>query len=173
VSARTLVAYASRHGSTAEIAQAIAATLAERGLQAEARPARDVREISGYDLVIVGSAVYMNKWQGDAVDFLKRFERPLATLPVWLFSSGPTGGTAEAEAKVRELVAAQPPAPGEAGKRAARIGVRGHATFGGRVDDTMTGLLERWMPRGDWRDQEQVRAWAEAVAEPALAAGTG
>jgi menaquinone-dependent protoporphyrinogen oxidase len=164
-----LIAYASKHGSTAEIAEAIGRAIRETGLTADVRPARDIRDVSAYGRVVVGSAVYMNKWQGDAIDFLKRFEADLATRPTWLFSSGPTGGTPEAEPKVAEILAAQPDPPGEVATRAARIGVRGHVTFGGRTGDEMTGLLERWLPRGDWRDFDAIRAWARSVAEGATA----
>jgi menaquinone-dependent protoporphyrinogen oxidase len=159
---RALVAYASKHGGTAEIAETIADFLRNTGVEAEARPAASVRDVDGFDAVIVGSAVYMNRWQGDALDVLKRLEH--AQVPVWMFSSGPTGGTADSDAKVVDILAAQPAAPGEAGKRGARLGARGHATFGGRVNDEMRGLLERWMPHGDWRDFDAVRAWAAHIA---------
>ena len=161
---RALVAYASKHGGTAEIAEAIASELRDRGVDVEARPAADVRDLSGFDAVVIGSALYMNRWQGDAIDVLKRMEREGVRRPVWLFSSGPTGGTAESNAKVSEALAGQPPAPGDAGKRGARLGIMGHATFGGRVGDEMNGLLERWMPRGDWRDFDAVRVWAATIA---------
>ena len=60
---RVLVAYGSKHGSTAEIAEAIAATLREAGLQADCVKAGDVRSLEGYDAVVLGSAVYMRRWR--------------------------------------------------------------------------------------------------------------
>ncbi len=159
-----LVAYGTKHGSTAGIAAVIAETLAEAGITADLRVAGEVRSVVGYDAVVLGSAVYMNRWRGDALDLLKRHERDLAGLPVWMFSSGPTGGTPEADEKVQGLLATDAPPPGDAGKRAARLGVRGHATFGGRLGEEAGGLFERWMPRGDWRDFDHVRAWAAGIA---------
>ena len=164
-----LVAYATKHGSTAEIAEVLGEALRTAGLTVDVRPVREVRALDPYGTVIVGSAVYMGRWQGDAIDFLQRFERDLRAHPTWLFSSGPTGGTPEADAKVAEATAmpevVRPPA--DVASRSARIGARGHATFGGCVSDQMTGLLERWMPRGDWRDLDQVRAWATRIAAAA------
>lgn len=170
MSGQALVAYASKHGSTAEIAEVIGSTLRERGFVTDVRPAKEVRSLADYSLVVVGSAVYMFRWQGDAVDFLKRFRRDLEARPTWLFSSGPTGGDATAEAKVVDILTQQPPPPDNVVRLGERIGVREHRTFGGRAGDGMTGLFERWMPRGDWRDLDAVRDWAHRIANETPAA---
>ena len=167
---KALVAYATRHGSTAGIAETIAATLRARGIETDLIPARDVRSLEGYGLVVIGSAVYMFRWQGEALDFLKRFDRQLAALPTWMFSSGPTGGDPKADERLAEILAEQPPAPGEAGKRALRLGVRGHATFAGRLADGASGFFERWVPKGDWRDPAAIAAWANGIADTVEAA---
>ena len=49
---------ASKHQATQEIAEAIAAGLAARGVNAEALPIEEVRGVDGYDAVVVGSAIY-------------------------------------------------------------------------------------------------------------------
>jgi menaquinone-dependent protoporphyrinogen oxidase len=159
-----LVAYATKHGSTAEIAEVIAETLRDRGITTEIAPADSVRSVDPYSLVIVGSAVYMFRWQGPAVDFLKRFERQLRERPTWLFGSGPTGGTPKDDDKVAEILADQPPPPDHIANLAEKIGSRGYQTFGGRVVPEMGGIFARWMPRGDWRDFDDIRAWANEVA---------
>ena len=165
MSAPVLIAYATKHGSTAEIAEAIGADLRAMGCEAEVRPVADVWEVGRYGTVVVGSAVYHGRWRRDALDFLARFESDLATRRTWLFSSGPTGGTPESDAKVGAVLAreAPPPAPADVRRIAERICAIGHETFGGRVCDGMSGFLERWMPRGDWRDFDQVRAWARMI----------
>jgi menaquinone-dependent protoporphyrinogen oxidase len=160
-----LVAYATKHGSTAEIAEAIGDTLRTRGISTDVSPARDVRSIDGYDLVIVGSAVYMLRWQGDAVDLLKRFEHDLRQRPLWLFGSGPTGGSPEADAKLADTLGDQPPAPGNVRKYAERLGAHPYRTFGGRAGPGMGGVFERWVPKGDWRDFESIRVWATGIAD--------
>ena len=169
--ARVLVAYASRYGSTAGIAEAIGETLRERGLTTDVRRTEDIHEIDHYDTVVVGSGVYMGRWDGDAVDFLKRFEHDLARRPTWLFSSGPTGGDEKAEARMTATLAEQPDPPGNVAKVARRIEPRDHRTFAGRVGDNMGGFFARWIPKGDWRDFDAVRAWAAeiAAATPVLA----
>lgn len=165
MSAPVLIAYATKHGSTAEIAEAIGADLRAMGCEADVRPVDDVNDLGPYDTVVVGSAVYHGRWRREALDFLGRFERDLETRRTWLFSSGPTGGTPESDAKVGAALAreAPPPAPADVRRTAERIRALGHETFGGRIGDGMTGFLERWMPRGDWRDFGQVRAWARMI----------
>ena len=163
-----LVAYATKHGSTAEIAAAIGEGLRRAGHVADVVAAREVRDVSAYRAVVLGSAVYMDKWQGDAVDFLQRFESDLQKRPTWLFSSGPTGGTPDAERKVALALASEKSEPpGDVAGHSRWIGVRGHATFGGRIGEDMRGWLERWMPRGDWRDFDRVRTWAGSIAADA------
>ncbi len=170
---KVLVAFATKHGSTAEIAQAIGETLGEMGLAADVRPAADVRALDEYSAVIVGSVVQMNHWQGDALDFLKRFERQLAARPTWLFSSGPTGGSKDADALVARALASPEavPAPKDVEKWEARIGARGHVTFPGKVGPGVGGIFEKWVPKGDWRDFDAIKAWARtigtALAQPA------
>jgi menaquinone-dependent protoporphyrinogen oxidase len=160
-----LVAYATKHGSTGEIAEVIGERLRERGHVVEVRLARDVLDVAAYDAVIIGSAVYMFRWQKDAMNLVKRHEGVLRGKPTWLFSSGPTGGSTDADAALDQVrrSATDYPAPKELAQRMARIGTRGHATFAGRIGDDMDGFFERWMPKGDWRDFDAVRAWADAV----------
>lgn len=57
-----LVAYATKSGSTARIAEIIAEALREQGLQAEVRPAREVLKPAGYDAVVLGGALYAGRW---------------------------------------------------------------------------------------------------------------
>ena len=88
---RVLVTYASRHGSTAGIAERIASRLNDDGVEADVRPVDDVSGITGYDAVVIGGAAYMAHWSKDALRFAKRHQAELASRPVWLFSSGPLG----------------------------------------------------------------------------------
>ncbi len=171
---KVLVVYATKHGATAEIAQAIGAALGDMGLAADVRPAREVQALDGYGAVIVGSVVQMGRWHGEAIDFLKRFERELTARPTWLFSSGPTGGSAQADALVERALASPEaiPAPNDIAKRAARIGARGHATFPGKVGEGTGGVFEKWVPKGDWRDFDAIKAWARGIGTELASAPT-
>jgi hypothetical protein len=91
---RALIAYASKHSSTEEIAERIGAAMRQAGCTAEVRSASEVDDLSGYDAVVLGSAVYAKRWRPDARRFARRHGRALRELPAWLFSSGRSGGAA-------------------------------------------------------------------------------
>lgn len=161
--AKVLVAYASKRGSTAEIAEAIAAVLRESGEQADCVEAGTVSELDGYDAVVLGSAVYMRRWRGEARHFLRKHRRELERMPLWVFSSGPTGDPARDNAAWTE--------PAHTIKKAEEIGARDHVVFGGRVPAEPHGFAERGMVEGtppEWRDRrdwDAIRAWARRIAD--------
>jgi menaquinone-dependent protoporphyrinogen oxidase len=76
-----LVAYASRHGATQGIAERIARTLQEAGVDAEARPAATIKSVAGYDAFVIGSAAYMFHWEKDASSLVRRNRAALAGKP--------------------------------------------------------------------------------------------
>ena len=163
---RVLVAYASRHESTAEIAATIAAELDVAGCRAELREARLVGSLASFDAAVIGSALYLGRWDDAALDLLRRERATLAKMPTWLFSSGPVG-VGPATARPQRL-----PQPEEVAALAEEIGA--HATtFGGRVDPANGGfeleILGTAGLAGDWRDFARIRAWARSIAADVLA----
>jgi menaquinone-dependent protoporphyrinogen oxidase len=88
---RVLVAVGSRHGSTIDIANQLAAELRIFGLIADVQNVENVRDLDACEAVVVGSAVYMGRWVPSARSFVERFRTQLTDLPVWIFSSGPLG----------------------------------------------------------------------------------
>lgn len=168
---RVLVAYASKHGSTAAIAETIARELRRCGLMVDCEPAAAVEDVTEYDGVILGSAIYVGRWLADGQGFLRRHEDDLVDMPVWLFSSGPIADPEDDEPRQDVL-------PSRIARCAARIGARGHATFGGALRPGTPGVVEHFLPKGDWRDQDRIRGWADLIAAdlgapnaPAAAAG--
>ncbi|HEX6023070.1 MAG TPA: flavodoxin domain-containing protein [Solirubrobacter sp.] len=149
-----LVAYASKHGSTAEIAEAIADALRAGGLQADCVEAGDVASLEPYDAVVLGSAVYMRRWRRAARRFLSRHAAELEQRPFWVFSSGPVGDPANDDPKWTE--------PAKTIATAKRLGVRDHVVFGGKAS---TGAMERATPPEyrDRRDWDAIRAWANGI----------
>lgn len=90
--AQVLVVYATKYGATAEIADKIGQVLRDEGLRAEVLPVDQVSDLGSSRAVVLGSAVYAGQWRKEAAAFLEDNEQALAERPVWLFSSGPTGG---------------------------------------------------------------------------------
>jgi menaquinone-dependent protoporphyrinogen oxidase len=154
---RVLVVYGSKRGGTAELARMVGKAFAERGWSAEVRPAADVTTVADADAVIVGGALYMNRWHRDAVRFVNRHAAALRSQPVWFFSSGPLDHSARSGdiAPVAQVNAL-----------AAKVEIKGHMTFGGRLTPDAKGFMARRMAKksgGDWRDPQQVREWVHQV----------
>ena len=177
------VVYASRHGGTAGIASRIAEVLRAEGLDVVLSDAADGPDAAGFDATMVGSGVYLGSWVKEGIEFLERNQATLATMPVWLFSSGPLpGSTKETDAADPVTVALGPEeGPGSAGHReikelSALIRPRGHRVFRGAYDPkdppkSMTERLVRMMPgskgilpAGDFREWDAIEAWAHEIA---------
>ncbi len=158
---RILVAYASMHGATVEIAQAIGEELRKGGFEADVRPADEVTDIGGYDAVVLGSGIYSGAWRKEAVKFGKRHADGLRRRPVWLFDSGPIDASAD-EGRTTPVK--------DAVQTAALVGARQHVTFGGQFGPEDVGRFTQKMigmgdknPYGDFRNFELIRAWARAI----------
>ncbi|HEX2690220.1 MAG TPA: flavodoxin domain-containing protein [Kofleriaceae bacterium] len=155
---RILVTSGSKHGGTEGIAERIAAALRDAHLDVELRRARESDSCAGFDAVIVGGALYANRWHRDARRFVTRHLAELQRMPVWLFSSGPLDDSA---------TRAPIPPVTEVAVLMERAGALGHATFGGRLAPDVTGFPAHAMARshsGDWRNPEHIRAWASEIA---------
>jgi len=168
-----LVAYASRHGATRGIAEHIAETLRAAGLDAEARPAAEVKSPAEYDAYVIGSAAYMFRWLKEATGFVRRNRAVLAGKPVWLFSSGPLGSEPlDAEGRDQKVAAV----PKEIAELRQVVNARDHQVFFGAYerDRKPIGLGERFvslmpaardaLPDGDFRDWPEIEAWAAGIA---------
>lgn len=168
-----LVAYASRHGATAGIAERIGERLRSAGLTVDVRPVKEVRDVKPYDAVVVGAAAYMFHWLKDATGFVKRNRAALAERPTWLFSSGPIG-TDRIDKDGKDVVEASNPK--EFPELIATIRPRGSEIFFGAWDPDAppVGMAERLfqlmpvpkesLPAGDFRDWPAIEAWADGIA---------
>ena len=164
-----LVAYASKFGSTAEIAETIAEELQRTGLDVTCVPAGDAKSVTGYDGVVLGSAVYMKRWRREARRFLEKHARELERIPFWVFSSGPVGDPEQRDAEWEE--------PAKVIALAEQLGVRGHVVFGGSIPDEPKGFIQKALAREtpeefrDLRDWDEIRSWAATVAQAIQARG--
>ena len=156
---RVLIAYASKRGGTAGLATMIGDELTEVGFDAVVKPAREVKEIDGFDAVVVAGALYAFRWHRDARRFVRRHAAALQERPVWLVSRGPLDDSATQRdiPPVKQVAAAM-----------SRIHARGHATFGGRLEADAKGFSASAMTKknaGNWRDPSHVHRWATGVGE--------
>lgn len=161
---KVLVAYASKRGSTAEIAEAISRTLRREDLSVECKPVEEVESVEPYNAVILGSAVYMKRWRGDAKHFLRKYRRELAQMPFWVFSSGPAGDPAKDKPEWAE--------PPRIIDKVEKLGGCGYIVFGGRLPTDPHGSIEKAMVAmventpteyRDRRDWDEIRRWTIAI----------
>ncbi len=172
-SERILVAYASRHGATAGIADRLAVRLDEHGFGATSSDVGEVSDIDSYDAFVIGSAAYMYHWLKDANRFVKKHKKTLAQKPVWLFSSGPLGTDLVDEDGNDVLETSRPK---EFDELASTLHPRGERVFFGAWDPDLppVGMAEKMLkkmpipndalPVGDFRDWEAIDAWADEIA---------
>jgi len=147
-----LVAYATRHGSTREVAEAIATRLRDEAATVDVRPARSVREpVAGWDLVMLGAPIYSGRWHRDAHRFLKRHRSELLLMPVAVFGMGPRSGTEDGWARSRAQL-------DRALAKHEWLVPAATALFGGVDPPKRAGE-----PRRDLRDWDAIREWAGSI----------
>ena len=164
MSASVLVAYATRYGSTQEVAEVGASTLRERGLAVDIQPMRKVRTLDQYRAVVLGAPLFMFHWHKDALSFLARHRAALTARPVAIFALGPTksptdekewqGSREQIEKELAQFPWLKPVAL---------------ELFGGKFPEKLTfphTLLPalKNMPASDIRDWTAIRAWASNLA---------
>jgi menaquinone-dependent protoporphyrinogen oxidase len=161
-----LVAGASRHGATEEIAEAIGKRIHADGLAVDVLRLPDPSRYgprpdpAQYDAVILGSGVYLGRWLASAREFLTLHEKTLAAMPVWAFSSGPIGphgAEHEDRVDVATVLAAVHPVD--------------YRIFGGKLDPGRLGLAERALVtlirahEEDNRDWDEISTWAGEISQ--------
>jgi menaquinone-dependent protoporphyrinogen oxidase len=159
-----LVVWASRLGSTKEIAERIAGRLAEDGLETRAESADAATIRPDDEAVVIGSAVYAGHWLAPGMTFARKQLTSLAQRPVWLFSVGPVGERAARSTPVE---------PKDVEELERMLHPRDHRTFAGAldradIDAAGFGRVERFIgkhfvPEGDFRDWDVIDHWADGI----------
>lgn len=152
--------WASRHGATKEVAQTIAEELGAAGHHVDTIEASQAPSPRNYDAVVLGSAVYMAQWEDSMRRYINTYRKELLDVELWAFSVGlsgvPAGGVQD---------------PVRVGPVLLKIQAHDHQTFAGRLQPRELSLRERSIARlggaveGDFRDWQQIRAWARNVAK--------
>lgn len=168
---RLLVTYASRFGTTGEVAEAIAGTACQQGMTADTKPIDDVADINGYDAVIIGAPIHYDNWMSEARDFVIGNEAALSNVPVAYFFT--CGTLFEPTAKNRSKAQHYADKLENLSERVAPISI---GQFGGvfaysrmnlrtrlalKIPFTLMGVSE-----GDYRNWDTIRAWTEALPAP-------
>ncbi len=163
MSTLVLVGYATRYGSTQEVAEAIAETLGDCGLAVDIQPLSEVRTLAGYSAVVMGAALYMFRWHKDARRFLSRHRKDLTERPVAIFALGPTHDPfdekewQDSRAQLDKALAKYP-----------WLSPVALEMFGGKFDPAKLPFpinkLAGDEPESDIRDWTAIRAWAKDLA---------
>ncbi|MCL2769782.1 MAG: flavodoxin domain-containing protein [Solirubrobacterales bacterium] len=152
---RVLVTYATRHGSTAEVAEEIANVLRHAQLPAEVRAVDELDTVDPYDAVVFGAPLYMGRLQRAGARFLAEHHDELAQLPLAVFALGPNNTEDSRRGAQRQLDR----------KLATRPDLHPFAVglFGGVIDPDKLRFPFTRLNRGDWRDWDAIRLWARSL----------
>ncbi|MBL8130988.1 MAG: flavodoxin domain-containing protein [Anaerolineae bacterium] len=163
---RILVAYATRLGSTAEIAEVIGTVLRTRTHQIDIRPVEDIQSVEEYAAVVVGSAIRGGKWLPSALAFLEKHHTALSALPVAYFTvcmtlADGTQESVEVASSYHELLYRSFP----------NVSPVSIGMFAGEFDPKHAAPLVRLLARGlgitegDWRDWQVIGDWARTLLD--------
>lgn len=159
-----LIAAASKHGATGEIAFRIGTRLVECGIDVEVKKLGQVANVSGYDAFVIGSGIYLGNWLKEARRFLDAHAAELARQPTWLFASGSIVGDPPVADDPNALRA------GLADRLLELTHAREHKLLAGKLNTSTLGLLEKAAVRGahasegDHRDWQAIDDWAATIA---------
>jgi len=159
--AKVLIGYATKCGSTVEVAQAIGETLTQQGIEVDIRPMRKIKSLAGCDAVILGSAIRMGSWLGEASNFVKRHQAELQALPVAIFTVHMLNADDSPESAAARAAYTAP--------IHALITPAAEAFFTGKIELASMSFLDRMISNAmqaadqDLRDWEAIAGWAGQV----------
>jgi len=171
MSGRILVAYAIRAGSTAEVAELVGEVLREAGAEVDVRPVNEVQNLTSYAAVVLGSAIWAGKPLPEIRRFVAGWRHALTHVPVAYFILCDTlrEDTPANRETVRDYLR-----PLQEIRPAISTGLFAGARNFSRLHPILRWVFKTVMrlQEGDWRNWEQIRAWAADLAPrltPAMA----
>ena len=159
---KILVAYASKCGSTGQVAKTIGQTLANTGATVDIRPVKDVSDLSAYRAVVLGSAIRRGQWLPEASAFVETHQQALSRVSTAYFTVCMTLSQNTEENRHKVATYLEPVhqilKPVEEG------------FFAGKMDYGQLGFVERLMtervmqvPQGDFRNWTAIQTWAQTL----------
>jgi len=167
MSDKILVTYATRTGSTAEVAEAIGKTLTESGALVDVVSMKDVKDLASYRAVVAGSAIRGGKWLPEAMQFMHTHrvaltQKPFAAFMVCITLAMPGGEKYRQNVSawlepVRSLVN-----PVSEGLFAGVLDFRKKPVTSGMLRMRLAVALGIF-PKGDHRDWNAIHLWAKSL----------
>ena len=158
---RILVTYATRAGSTIEIAAAIGNALSERGFSVDIKPVKELPGLNGYRAVIIGSAIRMGNWLPEAVEFVKANQQELNQMPVSLFTVHMLNTGEDETSRNARLAYLNTVRP--------MLSSAEEVFFSGKMDFSRLSFMDRFVAKmvkaveSDQRDWGKIRQWAKTT----------
>lgn len=158
---RILVTYATRAGSTVEVAAAIGEAIITRGFEVDVKPVKEKPSLNGYQAVLVGSAIRMGNWMPEAIEFVKVNQGALNQMPVALFTVHMLNREDDEESRANRLAYLKDVRP--------LLKPAEEVFFAGKFDMSRLSFLDRMISKTvkavdeDCRDWDKIRSWAQAV----------
>lgn len=158
---KILVTYATRAGSTAEVAVAIGEALNKRGFAVDVKPVKEKPNIANYQAVLMGSAVRMGSWLPEAADFVKTNQMALQKIPVAIFTVHMNNTGEDDKSRAARLAYLEAVRP--------LLNQAEEVYFAGKLDFASLSFLDRLvvtMVKGveaDRRDWDKIRNWTPAI----------
>lgn len=160
---KILVAYATRAGSTAEVADVIGKKLAQSGVAVDVKPLRNVQTLNGYQAVVLGSAIRRGAVLPELTDFVKTYKDELSKIPTAYFI---VCMIVREDIEKNRKTAASYLDPLRAEVVPVDTGI-----FAGKLDYSKLGFIDAIIikyfigtPEGDLRDWQKINNWAENLS---------
>ena len=161
-----MIAYASKFGSTAEVATTMEDVLCEKGNTVETKWVKNVKDLNNYDAVIIGYPIHKGNWMSEAKEFVKANQKILQQLPVAYFFTclvlhklNPKGDLEAKEYSDKLQVLVPQVKPVSIGDFA---GVLDYSNMGFFPRLILKAILfKKGVKEGDYRDWDAIHAWAK------------
>lgn len=157
-----LVAYASVSGSTGEVAEAIGKELGSKEVPVTVAPVSEIKTISDFSAIVLGSSIRAGRWLPEAIRFLKAHSQEMEKVPVAFFTTCLTLVDDTQENRQIVMSYLEPVLEFAPGIEPVGLGL-----FAGSLNPDMKSVVPGGGPYGDFRDWDKIRAWARR-AQPAL-----